>query len=345
MAIFASVIILLDMEKGEKIKVYFRMNGRCYGLFNVIQMGESGNVDLKITDYYNGLIIASKTNGNDKGYLTEQEMEDSRFIQNAEISYHKDGSILHKVKDGCQAEYFNPYGTGERWTSTNSIEDFQPIMLIAIRRMSIYNKSCFTPKQKSKELVYICENDDLFEPTGTYLVVLYMCNKNIAINCYTSAQLYSDVLVELNEQLNLCLFIQRHSYPKPQPYYSEYFKCTITPYLDNSIIFCNRDTSKDEIRDKFDKAIFDPIFHKFLSIMTDGQFVNLTEDKLKVIDQVDLLYKGHEGEMAVSKPFFIKLLLNYLGDNVEIFNKLPLLIKQELLKLWNCELEQKISKK
>lgn len=75
--------------------------------------------------------------------------------------------------------------------------------------------------------------------------------------------------------------------------------------------------------------------------MTDNQFINLTEDKLQVIDQVDILYKGCEGKMPVSMPFFIKLLLKYLGDNIEIFNKLPLLIKQELLKLWNYELEQK----
>lgn len=38
------------MNKGEKIKVYFKMNGRYYGLFNVIQMGKDGIVDLKITD-------------------------------------------------------------------------------------------------------------------------------------------------------------------------------------------------------------------------------------------------------------------------------------------------------
>lgn len=329
------------MNKGEKLKVYFKMNDRCYGLFNIIQMGMNGDVDLKITDYYNGLIIASKTNVNDKGYLTEQEMDDSRFINNAEISYHKDGSILHKIKDRHQTEYFNPYGTGERWTSTNSIEDFQPIMFIAIRRMAIYNKSCLTPEQKSKELVYICENDDLFEKTGTYLVVLYMCRKNITVNRYTTVQLYSDVLVELNAQLNLCLFIQRHIYPKPQPYYSEYFKCMITPYLDNSISFCNRDTSKDEIRDKFEKTIFDSTFHEFLSIMTGGQFVNLTEDKLQVIDQVDILYKDREGKMPVSKPLFIRLLLTYLGSNIEKFNKLPLMIKQELLKYWNNKLKQK----
>ena len=82
-------------------------------------------------------------------------------------------------------------------------------------------------------------------------------------------------------------------------------------------------------------------FHEFLSIMTGGQFVNLTEDKLQVIDQVDILYKDREGKMPVSKPLFIRLLLTYLGSNIEKFNKLPLMIKQELLKYWNNELKQK----
>ena len=75
--------------------------------------------------------------------------------------------------------------------------------------------------------------------------------------------------------------------------------------------------------------------------MTGGQFVNLTEDKLQVIDQVDILYKDREGKMPVSKPLFIRLLLTYLGSNIEKFNKLPLMIKQELLKYWNNELKQK----
>lgn len=83
------------------------MNGRCYGLFNVIQMGENGDVDLKITDYYNGFIISSKKYGDDKGYLAEQELENCKFIFDAEISYHKDGSVLHKVKYGHQPKYFS----------------------------------------------------------------------------------------------------------------------------------------------------------------------------------------------------------------------------------------------
>ena len=69
------------MNRGEKIKVYFKMNGRCYGLFNIIQMGTNGIVDLKITDYYNGLaIITNNVQDDEKGYLTESEIYKSRFV-------------------------------------------------------------------------------------------------------------------------------------------------------------------------------------------------------------------------------------------------------------------------
>ena len=62
------------MNRGEKIKVYFKMNNRCYGLFNIIQMGKNGIVDLKITDYYNNLLILTPNTPNrEKGYLTENE--------------------------------------------------------------------------------------------------------------------------------------------------------------------------------------------------------------------------------------------------------------------------------
>lgn len=330
------------MNKGEKIKVYFKMNSHCYGLFNVIQMGKDGIVDLKITDYYNNVVTVSKTTNEEKGYLTEKEMDESRFVQHAEMSYHKDGSFLHKLMDGAKPEHLNPYGSGVRWTSTSSIQDFQPIMNIAIRRMDIYNKSIFSPVLKSKETAYICENDDLFEKRGTYLVILYIRNKKLPVNCYTSMQLYSDILTELNEELDLCIFIQRHQYPKPEPYYSIRWKCIITPYLSNSIDFCNKESAKDEMKDKFDNTIFDSKFHDFLSCMTDGKFINLSEDKLQLINEVDVLYQGHVGKMSVNKPTFIKLALSLLDVRLVEFNSLSSTIKQNLLKKWNKEIELKV---
>ena len=74
--------------------------------------------------------------------------------------------------------------------------------------------------------------------------------------------------------------------------------------------------------------------------MTDGNFINLTEDKLQLIDQVDIFYAGREGKLPVSKPIFIKLALNYIGDKLVDFNKLPPFTKQALILKWSNELEK-----
>lgn len=116
----------------------------------------------------------------------------------------------------------------------------------------------------------------------------------------------------------------------------------VTPYLNNSINFCNRESSKDELKEKFGDAIFGLITNRFLMAMTDGEFINLSEDKLQLIDEVDILYKGHEGKMPVSKPIFIKLALNYLGNKLVEFNTLSSTIKQVLLKQWNKEVEVRL---
>ena len=46
--------------------------------------------------------------------------------------------------------------------------------------------------------------------------------------------------------------------------------------------------------------------------------------------------------MPVSKPIFIKLALNYLGNKLVEFNTLSSTIKQVLLKQWNKEVEVRL---
>jgi hypothetical protein len=332
------------MKRGEKVKIYFKRDGRCYKLFNIIQLGKDGEVDLKITGFYNNFVEIAKSTLDDKGYHTVEEMEESRIVSHAEMSYHKDGSFLHKIKDSPEPEYINPYGQGERWVRTDAIEDFQPILNIAIRRMDIFNKSCLVPALKSGETSYICENDDFFDETGTYLLILYIRNKKHIVNCYTSAKLYSDVIIELNEDLDLCIFIQRHGFLAANPYYSNVFKCLITPYLHNSINFCNRENAKDEMKVALGKSVFDSKFHLFLKDLADNKLFFFSEDKVKLADQVDILYENNGCKMAISKPLFLKQVLNYLGDKLSDFIKLDQGIMQLLLEKWNKELENKIQK-
>ena len=75
-------IEIIVMDRGEKLKVFFKMNERYYGLFNIIQMGVNGIIDLKITDYYNNLaIVAENIQDKEKGYLTEEENQDLSIRQ------------------------------------------------------------------------------------------------------------------------------------------------------------------------------------------------------------------------------------------------------------------------
>lgn len=53
-------------------------------------MDANGIVDLKITDYYNTcIIVTDEVNDNEKGYLTEDEMEKARIFNQVEMTYHK----------------------------------------------------------------------------------------------------------------------------------------------------------------------------------------------------------------------------------------------------------------
>ena len=329
------------MQKKEKIDVYFRMNNRYYLLFSVIQMKGNGVVDLKITDFYNGFVIETPDKSHEDGCLTEQEMDKANFIYNAEISYHADGSFLRKNKDYSTPKYYNPYGEGVRWTPTDSIADFQPIMNIAIRRMEIYNKSIsIIPEDTAKRKSHICLCDELFDLKGSYYLVLFIRNKSLPFCLCGNSQNYSNKIAELNNELDLCIFIQRHSFPHPSPYYSKYFKGWITPYAQNSINFCNKDSAKDEMMDKLGKTMFDPQFYAFLQMLNDGEYYYFSENKLKVIDEIDQFFHGFENRRSLPKPLFIRVVFQLLGKEIDSFNALVATEKALLLSQIDTHIKQ-----
>lgn len=320
------------MKKRDKVDVYFKMNSRYYLLFSVIQMTGNGNVDLKLTDFYNGFIIEKDGNVREDGGMTEQEMESATFISKAEMSYHADGSFLRKNKDSKDIKYYNPYGKGVRWTPTDSIVDFQPIMNICIRRMEIYNKSITNiPINTDKRKSHICACDELFDVDGTYLIVLFIRHKSFPFCRCGSRHNYSNIVTELNNQLDLCIFIQRHSYPKPKTYYSQYFKCRITPYAHNSINFCNKEHSKEEMMEKLGKTMFDSNFYRFLNMLNDGEYFYFSEKKLKVIDAIDAYFEGFKNKRNLPKPLFIKIVFQILGESIDTFHALSPTNKTDFL--------------
>lgn len=305
------------MESRERLNVYFEMEGLPYLLFHVVNIGTKDNPDFKFSGFSDFYInYRSEENGeDDKGFLTEEEMEKSTFHNNIEFTYHKDGSFLSKNMDfeKKSKRYHNPYGTGERWTPINEIHGIQPVISIAIRRMDIYHPTRIE-KESEKVHNYICRNSDLFERNGQYLVAVYLKEKGKTVACFTTEQGYSDILCSINDKLDLCMLFQRHGYPEAKPYYTESFGGVwITPYLNNSITFCNKDTSIDEMNDKM-KNVFDPAFSEFIKIMGEGHIVNLSEDKMKIIDIVDRVYSPINNGTNMTKPLFIKNLIDSIPD-------------------------------
>ena len=322
------------MGSRERLNVYFEMEGLPYLLFRVVNIGTKDNPDFKFSGFSDFYInYRSEDNGeDDKGFLTEEEMDKSTFHNNIEFTYHKDGSFLSKNMDFEEKSkrYHNPYGAGERWTPINEIHGIQPVISIAIRRMDIYHP---TRIEEGSEKVhnYICRNSDLFERNGQYLVAIYLKEKRKKVACFTTAQGYSDILCGINDKLDLCMLFQRHGYPEAKPYYTKYFGGVwITPYLNNSITFCNKDTSIDEMNDKM-KNVFDPSFSEFVRIMGEGHIVNLSEDKLKIIDIVDKFYSPINNGTNMTKPLFIKYLLDSVPD-YKVFNAKPIQEKEDYVK-------------
>lgn len=68
------------MESRERLNVYFEMEGLPYLLFRVVNIGTKDNPDFKFSGFSDFYInYRSEDNGeDDKGFLTEEEMEKRR---------------------------------------------------------------------------------------------------------------------------------------------------------------------------------------------------------------------------------------------------------------------------
>ena len=310
------------MENRERLNVYFEMDGNFYMLFQVMNIGTKEFPDFKFFGFSDMYINYKKESNEEdgKGYLTEEEMEKSTFHSCIEFTYHQDGSFLTKNIDfeDKSKRYHNPYGIGARWTPINDIQDIQPVISIAIRRMEIYHPVKIE-KESKRIHNYICKNTELFGRNGKYYVVIYFKHRSKPIACFTTNKVYSNVLCNINDKLDLCILLQRHEYPEAKPYYTKYFGGGwIVPYLHNSITFSNKETSIDEMNDKM-KNIFNPAVSDFMRILGKGDIVNFSEEVLKIIDIVDIVYSPMRNGTNMTKPLFIQHLLDSIPD-VRIFN-------------------------
>lgn len=296
-------------------------------------MGDATSPDLKITDVSSyGFIV---TNSSEGGTLAPNV--NIRFgANNFELSYHKDGSPLYKslIKGNPKPWRSNYLQQGYRQIPITNCIDILPLVNFQIRRPEIY-KSSPLDKESSKRTVYVCSNEMLFTEHQTLFAIIYARNNKIPLSQVTTKDYYSDIITSLTTDIDLCIYICRHTYPSPSPYYDKELKGWITPYPCNSVSFCDQNSAVIELKSKLDKCIFNETFAYFMNVLSDGNIFHLTEDKLLILDEIDIFFNTIHTPI-IHKPQFAKFVLEIFKDNTSEFNGKSSKEKQNVLKgIWN----------
>lgn len=226
------------------------MDNLNYKLFHVVNIGKnneepefkfSGMGDLTI---HNREMVLPES-----GVLSEKYIERSFLSKRSELTYHLDGAMMKKTPDHWNPNdiHINPYGEWQTWTPTNKIDSIQLIFAIDIRRMSVYRPKMLEIK-KDKVYNYICKDCGLFEKDGMYKAIVFLKNHKYNLHSFFSSDIYTDILCSVNDKLDLCLYLQRATFPKPIPYRSNYFgKQIINPVVVNSCNFFQREYSNEVV--------------------------------------------------------------------------------------------------
>ena len=326
------------MNKRERISIFVNNSSRSYLLCRIINIGDSINPDLKFTDVSSYGYITS--NGRYDGGLTPDVKIDFATNQ-IELSYHRDGSPLYKspIKGGDKPWRSNYMQQGFRQNIITECTTILPLIIFQIRNPKIY-KNHLIESGTNKKKVFICYNDILFNDEQSLFAVIYVRNKIIPLSKVTTKDYYSDILAELTEKLDLCVFICRHSYPLPKPYYDNGLKGWITPYPCNTVSFCDQQALFDELVLKLHNNIFDRVFAYFMDIIGDGKLVHLDEEKLLILDEIDIFFEKLESPV-IHKPEFARFVFEVFKGNLKDFNSQTSLSKQRSLEvIWRAILKE-----
>lgn len=314
------------------------MRTRSYLLCRIINLGDSTSPDLKFTDVSSYGYMTSDNNYS--GSITANTKIDYASDK-VELSYHKDGSTLYKcnIKGGDKPWRSNYMHAGFRQIPIANCKDILPLVIFQIRRPEIYRTKKLEQPTPNKK-VYICNNDILFTEKQSLFAVIYVRNRNIPLTQVSTKDYYSDILSELNHDIDLCIFICRHNYPVPKPYFDIGLKGWITPYACNSVSFCNQRALFDELTSKLNNNIFDRAFAIFMNILGDGNLFHLTEDRLLILDEIDVFFSNIANPI-IYKPYFVRFVFELVGNNPQSFINQSSLEKQKTLKMvWDTILKE-----
>lgn len=309
---------MAHMKKEKEIRVYFQIKEQYFQLFNALYFITDGLPEFKFSGFSDFVIVNDEpTSLSENGVMNEDDFAKSFFSKRSELTYHKDGSMLKKTPDNPSGKvYTNPYGKDVRWTPPCDVKNVQPVFYICIRRVDIYKPSSL--ENKKNIVNYICKNEDLFNESGTYLVLLFLKNKILDIARFTTPDSYSDIILGGVKDIDLCISIIRHSYPKPHAYQSNYFgHAIITPYAMNSYNFCKK---YDTLESFLGKEITDYMknTNQYMLTLVGSEFRRINKEEMLIIELSEKLYEKVFQKDAVSKALIVRAFL-LAHKNIELY--------------------------
>lgn len=298
-------------------KVFFKYKGNCYKLFEAINFGTKISPELKLTGLTETYMQIKDDKHQFDGNLHVGQL--IRFVEgnHVEFTYHKDGLILTKViQSSGEKEYNNPYGNGEKWTPLADITTYQPVMVFQISSLSGYRRAFIEEKYGLKN--YIVKNDRMFELQGGQgvLVLVYLKHKDypLAKYCFDDT-IYSDVIMNIGENLELCILIQKQMHPDNE-----------RRMIKNHFLFVDKLDGFEYLSEVLRNHIFDQTFAEFMNVVQEGNhYFDISETMMRVIESVDPLYESLMTEkipIQVHKPTLVKMLLDRLDGKYDEFLKL-----------------------
>lgn len=299
------------MKKKSEHIVYIKIKKVYIKLFRLLVFETGGVPEFKIKDCATGYLLIKNNRGNVLSQIESGQM--IRFEQNIEFTYHKDGTMFQEVipKKG-KKEHQNPYGLHEKWTPVDEIKEYQPFLTIDIRNILGYEVVETLEEEGLSKKIYVCENDALFKEGCTYNVLIYFRNTSLPMCCYSTNEMYSDRICNIDSKLDACIYIQKHRF-------TDYVNCPL-----NTFSFLDRAESIELMR----KTLFDKVFDKTFEYYIQesfGGFIILHDELLKLIDLIDYLYNCviDDKRIIIHKPQFVKCFMKKVGNNMRLFNIMP----------------------
>lgn len=154
-----------------KKSFFFRSKDKKYYLFKLINIGDENRNDLK-------LIFNDPEAGTGNIYAERGTVFQGEDVIHpyGELSYHSDGSLIHKFPNypDSSKEYINPQGEGFRRRELSDIEEWEPLIEYEIFDYNLLRRQ----KESASEENYIIESDYNFFDGSSLECILILANKS-----------------------------------------------------------------------------------------------------------------------------------------------------------------------